>query len=300
MPTQKQRVDLAGLFQSVTQSLAENQPQLDRLDEYNHDHGNNMVQTFQTITTALEKKKGSSDGAALAYAARQLSRTANSSSSKLYAENLAQAATQFKGKQVDSKGALELLSTLIGAGQTQPSSGQSQSQSVAGADALGALLGGMGGTAGAQQPTQPQTSGGNDLLGALLGGLTGSGATQQPSQSSGADDLLGSLLGGMGGSSTSQQPSSGSGDLLGSLLGGLTGQSTGQQSNQSSGIGLDDLLAAGMAYMQAKQSGQGNTQALLQAFLAGSGMGSSTHRQESTQVVVQSFLQALSGMNTGR
>ncbi|HEY9086553.1 MAG TPA: hypothetical protein VIO36_00190, partial [Anaerolineaceae bacterium] len=88
------------------------------------------------------------------------------------------------------------------------------------------------------------------------------------------------------------------GDLLGSLLGGLTGQSTG--SGQSSGLGLDDLLAGGMAYLQAKQSGQGNAQALIQAFLAASGMGQSAHRQESTQVVVQSFLQALSGMTAGR
>ena len=59
-----------------------------------------MVKTFQTITTALEKKRGSSDSAALGYAAKQLSRNATSGSSKLYAENLAQAATQFKGKQV--------------------------------------------------------------------------------------------------------------------------------------------------------------------------------------------------------
>lgn len=270
MPTNKQRVDLAGLFQSVTDSLAENQQQLDHLDEYNHDHGDNMVQTFQTITNALEKKKGSTDGAALAYAAKQLSRSANSSSSKLYADNLAQAAVQFKGKQVDSKGALELLSTLIGAGQTQ-SAPQTQSQGMAGADMLGALLGGMGGAQ--QQPQQPQTSGAGDLLGALLGGM--GGAQQQP-----------------------QQPQSAGGDLLGSLLGGLTGQSTG--SGQSSGLGLDDLLAGGMAYLQAKQSGQGNAQALIQAFLAASGMGQSAHRQESTQVVVQSFLQALSGMTAGR
>jgi hypothetical protein len=275
MPSNKQRVDLAGLFQSVTDSLAENQQQLDHLDEYNHDHGDNMVQTFQTITNAIDKKKGSTDGAALAYAAKQLSRSANSSSSKLYAENLAQAAVQFKGKQVDSKGALELLSTLIGAGQAQPAApqAQSQSQGMAGADMLGALLGGMGGAQ--QQPQTQQPAGGDDLLGALLGGLTGG---QQPQ--------------------TQQPQTSGAGDLLGSLLGGLTGQSTG--SSQSSGLGLDDLFAGGMAYLQAKQSGQGNAQALIQAFLAASGMGQSAHRQESTQVVVQSFVQALSGMTAGR
>jgi hypothetical protein len=37
-------------------------------------------------------------------------------------------------------------------------------------------------------------------------------------------------------------------------------------------------------------------QALIQAFTAGSGMGSTAHREQSTQVVVNSFLQALSSM----
>lgn len=263
MPT-KQRVDLVDLFGTVTRTLAENRQSLDQLDEYNHDHGDNMVQTFQTITTALEKKRGSSDSAALGYAARQLARNANSSSSKLYAENLAQAAVQFKGRRVDEKGALDLLTTLIGAGQgAGQAPQQSPQQQYPGGDQLAAL---MGGGAAPQQPSQ-----GGDLLGALLGGLGGTG---------------------------SQQPSQGGGDLLGSLLGGLTGQGSTSQSGQSGqgGLSLQNLLAAGLAYMQAKQTGQGGMQALLQAAAAGSGMGNSAHREQSTQVVVQAFLQALSGM----
>lgn len=288
MPT-KERVDLVELFGTVTQALAENQQGLDRLDEYNHDHGDNMVQTFQTITQALEKKRGSSDSAALGYAARQLSRNARSSSSKLYAENLAQAATQFKGKRVDEKGALDLLTTLIGAGQagSQPASqpAHSMPQQPAGGDMLAALMGGAA-------PQQQTPQGGDDLLGALLGGM--GGGSQQSGSTGG--DLLGALLGGMGGGS--QQPTSssgGGGDLLGALLGGMTGQGGSSQSGQS-GFGLQNLLAAGLAYMQAKQTGQGGMQALLQAAAAGSGMGNSAHREQSTQVVVQAFLQALSGM----
>jgi hypothetical protein len=53
-------LDLAGIFQSVTQTLAENQHALNQADDYNGDHGSNMVQTFQTITSALQKKQGSS------------------------------------------------------------------------------------------------------------------------------------------------------------------------------------------------------------------------------------------------
>jgi lipoprotein signal peptidase len=87
--------------------------------------------------------------------------------------------------------------------------------------------------------------------------------------------------------------------MLGALLGGLTGaqptQSTPQQ--QSNGLDLSDLLAAGMGYMQAKQQGQTGMQALAQAFLAGSGMGNTQHRIQSTAMVVQSFLNALGSMN---
>ena len=254
-------LDLAGIFQAVTQALADNQQPLNQADEYNQDHGSNMVQTFQTITTALQKKQGSSDSAALNYAARQLSQKAASSSGKLYAQNLSQAASQFEGKTVDAQGALQLLQTLIG-GQ----SGQTTSQS-GGGDLLSGLLGSLtGGGTGTQQPSQ---SGGGDLLGSLLGGLTGGGglAGQQPSQSGGGD-LLGSLLSGLtgGGGSAVQQPSqSGGGDLLGSLLGGLTGG--------------------------------GGLQSLAQTFLGGSGMGNTTHRTQSTQVVVNAFLQALGSLS---
>jgi hypothetical protein len=52
-----------------------------------------------------------------------------------------------------------------------------------------------------------------------------------------------------------------------------------------------------MAFMQAKQSGGSNVQALVQAFMAGSGMGNTTHREQSTQLVVNSFLQALGGLS---
>jgi hypothetical protein len=45
--------------------------------------------------------------------------------------------------------------------------------------------------------------------------------------------------------------------------------------------------------MQAKQQGGSTAQALIQAFMTASGMGSSTHRTQSTQLVINSFLQAL-------
>ncbi len=314
----QKKVALAELFDGVTQSLIEDQRSLNRADEVNHNHGDNMVQTFQTITRALEQKKGRPDSEALAYASRQVAKTATSESSRLYAQNLERASVQFKGKQVDEKGALELLQTLIGGGQAaqQPAQAQPPQQSSSD-DLLGSLLGGLGG--GNAPAQQPQQTGSDDLLGSLLDGLAGGDSSPKPSQQtqqadssdllgsllggmggsesspqqSGAGDLLGSLLGGMGGSGTSQQPS-GSGDLMGALLGGLGGGSGSQSSSgQQGGLNWQKLLAAGMAYLQAKQQGGSTPQALVQAFTAYSGMGRSPHRTQSTEIVVDSYLQQL-------
>jgi hypothetical protein len=236
-------IDLAGLFGTVTQVLAQNQQSLNQADDYNSDHGDNMVRTFETITGALQKKQGSSASTALAYAAKQLSKSSTSGSGKLYAQNLNQAAAQFKGKQIDQRGALDLLQTLIGGGQA-PAQGGSAAQGA--------------------QPQAPAQGGMDDLLGALLGGGQ---AQSQPASQGGAGDLLGALLGG--------------------------GQTSSQGSGQS-GLDLGDLLTGAMAFMQARQSGGNTMTALVQAFMAASGMGNSAGRQQSTQIVVNSFLQALS------
>jgi hypothetical protein len=281
------RVDLVNIFKSVTQALAQNQQALDQADEYNHDHGTNMVQSFQTITNSLQQKQGKSDSSALSYAAKNLSKNTSSSSGQLYAKGLTQAAAKFKGKSVDTKGALDLLQTLIGGGQTS-----SQSTQSAGRDILGTLLGQM--TGGGQSQSSGSSGSNGDLLGTLLGQETGSSPSQTTESSGSSGDLLGTLLGqttgaeGVSPTATSQQ----GGDVLSTLLGGLTGS---QSSSSGSGGGLDlgDLVNAGVSFMQAKQQGGSTAQALIQAFMTASGMGNSTHRTQSTGLVINSFLQAL-------
>ena len=83
------------------------------------------------------------------------------------------------------------------------------------------------------------------------------------------------------------------GDLLGALLGGAMGGNQSSGSGLSDGLDLGDLVTAGMAYFKAKQSGGSTMQALVQAFMAVSGMGSSRERTQSTSLVVSSFLEAL-------
>ncbi len=306
-------IKLEDIFHDITQTLAENQTELNQADDYNHDHGNNMVQTFQLITNALMKKKGSSDSAALRYAAQQLSKQTSSGSGKLYAENLTQAANQFKGRQVDSRGAFDLLQTLIGAGQSEEAStqtggdllstilgmsgglgGSGQQQTPTGSDnMLGELLGDL--TGSGSQSTQQSSQSGTDPMAGLLGSLMGGGAssTQQPGQSSGSG-MLGALLSGLAGSGeTSQhQTASGGGDMLGELLGGLVGGG-GSSATGQGGPDLGNLLNAAMAFFQAKQSGGNTLQALMQAFMAANRMGDASHRSQSTQLVIESFLNAL-------
>jgi hypothetical protein len=258
---------LASIFQQVAQTLVENRQVLNQADEVNQDHGDNMVQTFQTIAHSLQEKQGSSDSAALAFAAKQLSNSTTSASGQLYAKGLSQAATQFKGQQFDSQTAMQLLQTLIGGGQAPQASTQ-----PAGGDVLTSLLGSLAGGGGDQSQPAQQPAGG-DLLGALLGGLAGNDPGQQQQ--------------------TQQQPTqpNSSGDLLGTLLGGLTGGN--QSGSANNGMDMGDLLNAGMAFMQAKQSGGSNLDAIMKAFMAASGMGGSAHRTQSTQLVVSSFLKAL-------
>jgi hypothetical protein len=230
---------LANIFQMVTTSLAQNKNALNQADDQNHDHGTNMVQTFQTITKALNAKKNAPASTALAYASQKVSKESTSGSGQLYAQGLAQAATQMQGQTINPQSAIQILQTLIGGGQAQPQG----------------------------------LSGSGDLLGSILGGLTG--AQPQPQQ---------------------QQTQAGEGDLLGSILGGLAGGGTAQQDNASDGLDIGDLINAGMTYMQAKQSGSSNTGALIQAIMSGSGMGNTNHRAQSTQLVTNSFLQALGAL----
>ncbi len=259
---------LANIFSMVTNTLAQNKQALNQADDQNHDHGTNMVQTFQTITNAMNARKNAPASDALAYAAQKVSKESPSGSGQLYAQNLAKAANQMQGQAVNPQSAIQLLQTLIGGGQAQPQ----QTDQTAGGDILSSILGGLTGAQPQQGASQPA---GGDLLGDLLGGLTGGQPQQQAAQPAG-------------------------GDLLGSILGGLTGGGNTQaNTNTNNGLDIGDLVNAGMTYMQAKQSGGSNASALIQALLAGSGMGNTNHRTQSTQLVTNTFLQAL-GALTGK
>jgi hypothetical protein len=109
-------IDLGKLFQTVTGTLAKNKESLNNADTNNHDHGDNMVNTFELITRAIKEKKDANPSDQLAYAAEIL-RGQNSGSAQLYAKGLSQASQQFQGQQVTSDNAMTLIPTLLGVGE---------------------------------------------------------------------------------------------------------------------------------------------------------------------------------------
>jgi len=190
MANQSKSIDLAQLFQSVTGTLADNRQQLNDADDNNHDHGDNMVDTFEVITQAMRERKGADPADQLEYAAQML-RQRKSGSSQMYANGLEQASQQFQGQQVTPANAMTLIQDLLGGGQAS----QSQQQDGGMGGVLGSLLG------GGQQQSQQQGGGIGNVLGSLLGGSGG----QQSQQGQDGLDLGDLLQAGMSFMSTKQR-----------------------------------------------------------------------------------------------
>lgn len=254
-------LDLATLFRSASETLDQNQASLNDADPYNHDHGDNMVETFQTITNALEKKRGSTPSTQLAYASKILRSQGTSGSSKMYADGLEQAAQQFKGQKITGDNITQLIQTLLGAQPAAPT-GESASNPMSGL--LGSLMGG-----------QEQAPGSSDGLGGLLGSLVDGQAAEE--QATGAPDALGGILG--------------------SLLSGGQAPAIGQAGG---GLDLNTLLSAGMAFLQARQQGGNALGAVVNALVSGSQMSNQPHHAQSGQMVAGALLQAASTLLGGR
>lgn len=301
-----EELNLSTVFKEITKVLATNRQQLDDADEYNHNHGSNMVHTFNLIQQAVASKETEPASEQLAFASKILADQSTGSTAQIYAEGLAKASQEFVGKDFNAstagtlinsmmgmgggteRGAGDFLSTLLGS-LSKPEA-QQETQAPAPAqptDLFGSLIGNLT----AQQPvdTTPSQPDVSDLLGGLLGGMTGQQQTNTTNNQPDASDLLGGLLGGLTGSasSSSQSSSGGIGDLVGSLLGG---QSSG---SQSSGLDAKDLLSLGLAYFAAKQSGQSNLQAIMQALASASPLGKRQDQQQSGALVINTILNML-------
>jgi hypothetical protein len=277
----KKNPDLATMFQAVSGNLATHRSSLNQADEYNHNHGDNMVEIFGVINEAIEAKRDKKPAEQLAYASQLLEQRSQSGSAKMYASGLAQASQQFKGKTVTTKNVSSLLGSLLGG----LASGQTPSNVTS--DLLSSLLGGgAGGQGSGSQPSSLPT----DLLASMLSGTSGGqGAGSPPADL--PTDLLGSLLGGAaGGQGVPSQASSTPADLLGSLLGGTGG---GPSSASQQGLDMGDLLNAGMAFMNSQQQGESTLNSIIKAFVAATQAGQTSHRAQSGEVVANTIIQML-------
>ena len=294
-----QDINLSSIFKEVTKVLAENQQELDAADDYNHNHGSNMVNTFGLLQKAVDSVKDQPVSDQLKHASQTLREQSTSGTAQMYADGLAQASKEFVGKELNANTAGTLINSMMGMGET-PERG--------GGDFLSALIGNL---AKPKQEAEPAPSQPDDLLGSLIGGLTGQQEKEQaPAQ---PDDLLGSLLGGLGGQQQHAQPEAtpqAGNDLLGSLLGGLGGQKPssggigdlissllGKQSGSSQGLadGVDakDLISMALAYYAAKQKGKSSLEAIMQALSSSSPFGKRRDQTQSGALVVNTILNML-------
>jgi hypothetical protein len=192
-----QGLDLSTIFKAVSGTLSENKAELNKADEYNHNHGDNMVEIFDLIQKSVSQKQAFSPSTQLSYASKQLQAKATSGSAKAYAQNLALASKTLKGKQISTDTIGPLIQSLMGLGTTPKESSSSRT------DMLGSLLGGLGDS---QQTQSAQGSG--DLLGSLLLGLSGSG------QENSSGDLVGTLFSGLSGQESQNDNGLDMGDIL--------------------------------------------------------------------------------------
>lgn len=134
-----QKVDLAKLFQAVSDNLWDERETLNQADQYNQDHGDNMVEIFEVITGALKNTSDDTLPQGFSKASEVLSNQ-KSGSAEVYAKGLSQAAEYFQDKDFDSSQILPLLQALLGGGKAD------LKESAGGV--LGSLVGNLGGEDG--------------------------------------------------------------------------------------------------------------------------------------------------------
>ncbi len=170
-----EQLNLAQLFDFVTQTLNQKRDDLNGADTYNHDHGDHVIEVFQLVTQVAKENPNLDAAGILSMASRLLSQK-QTGTAQAYAQTMAQGAQQLQGKPLTQQTLPLLINALLGAaqqgGQQQP---PAQQQSGGAADMLGGLLGALAGGGQQQQPQQPQQETGAGGMMGLLGALMGGG-----------------------------------------------------------------------------------------------------------------------------
>ena len=205
--------DLNDLFGAALQAMTANRQEINTLDGYNGNHGDNMVENLRLITESLQEKSSQTPAEALGYASQRLQSHGRGGPSQYYARGLSQAAEQLQGRSsLDGNDVTSLLQSLLGA---IPSEGH-QPQPQAGGSVLEQVLGMATG-----QPPQagPQDSGLDldDVLNVLLpAGLAFLQAKQSGADTASAASqvLMSALMGGQMNPLQASTPRAAAGGLI--------------------------------------------------------------------------------------
>ncbi len=175
-------MDLSSIFKVVSAQLTDQKTVLNEADEYNHDHGDNMVQIFNLIQNAVSKKSDEPVVDQLTYASQVVKKESQSGSAKLLAQGLADAALNFSDKDLQPDTLGLLVQSLLNVKQEEaPKKEQG--------DLLGSLLSGLTGKKEAEAAESEPKLGVDELMRA---GLAYFQAKQDGS--SDVEALIGALL----------------------------------------------------------------------------------------------------------
>jgi hypothetical protein len=234
--------DLSDLFGAALQAVTAHRQDINALDGYNGNHGDNMVENVRMIVDAVKEKGSRPPAEALEHAGRRLQSQGRGGTSQYYAKGLSQAAEQLQGRPgLEPGDVMSVVQSILGAIPSQghpqqPQTGGSVLEQVLGMgggqppQAGGGVLEQMLGMVGGQPPqAEPQDNGldVDDVLSALLpAGLAFLQAKQSGADtaSAAAQALMGALIGGQANPLQAGTPRAAAGGLIAqSILRALVG-----------------------------------------------------------------------------
>jgi hypothetical protein len=209
-------LDLSELFGAALQAVTAHRQEINDLDGYNGNHGDNMVENVRMIVDALKEKGSRTPAEALGYASERLQSNGRGGTSQYYAKGLGQAADQLQSRStLEGSDVVSIVQSILGAipsehapQQPQPGGGILEQilgggggqQPQPGGSVLEQILGSVGGQPPQAGPAGPQDDGLD--LGDVLNALLPAGLAFLQARQSGADTaqaagqaLIGALMG---------------------------------------------------------------------------------------------------------
>ena len=182
-------IDLSELFGAALQAVSAHRQEINDLDGYNGNHGDNMVENVRTIIDALQEKSAQPPAEALGYASERLQSKGRGGTSQYYARGLGQAADQLQGRSaLESSDVVSIVQSILGAIPTEGV----QQQPQAGGSVLEQIMGLVGGQAMQPQagPAAPQPQAGGSILEQIMGLAGGQAPQPQAGSAAPQDDGL--------------------------------------------------------------------------------------------------------------